>query len=129
MNFVDIFVRRRVLAYLLSAAIILAAVCFTGAYVVRAIHRRSATPTPAPVEPTEKAKEPGKGGEIQLTDAMAMLIGDPGLRGLVIKDAGYDAGQKLDWLRANIELSLADPGVGSEVAAMLADIMKSRGLA
>lgn len=72
--------------------------------------------------------EPGKGGEIQLTDAMAMLIGDPGLRGLVIKDPGYDAGQKLDWLRANVELSLDDPVVGPEVAAMVREIMAARGL-
>jgi UTP--glucose-1-phosphate uridylyltransferase len=73
--------------------------------------------------------EPGKGGEIQLTDAMAMLIGDPGLRGLVIKDAGYDAGQRLDWLRANLELSLDDPAAGTQVAEMLVEIMKARGLA
>ena len=72
--------------------------------------------------------EPGKGGEIQLTDAMAMLIGDPGLRGLVIKDAGYDAGQKLDWLRANIELALDDPAVGAEVAGLLTGIVRDRGL-
>ena len=71
---------------------------------------------------------PGKGGEIQLTDAMAMLIGDPGLRGLVIKDAGYDAGQKLDWLRANVELSLDDPGAGAQVVEMLTSIMRARGL-
>ena len=78
-------------------------------------------------ERLERTK-PGKGGEIQLTDAMAMLIGDPGLRGLVIKDAGYDAGQKLDWLRANVELSLDDPTMGTEVADMISRIMRSRGL-
>ncbi len=72
--------------------------------------------------------EPGRGGEIQLTDAMAMLIGDPGMRGLVIKEAGYDAGQKLDWLRANIELSLDDPEVGADVAEMLSGIVRARGL-
>ena len=62
--------------------------------------------------------EPGRGGEIQLTDAMAMLIGDPGLRGLVIDDIGFDAGQKADWLRANVELSLRNDTDGS-TAAML----------
>ncbi len=72
--------------------------------------------------------QPGKGGEIQLTDAMAMLIGDPGMRGLVIKHASYDAGQKLDWLRANVELSLDDPVGGTAVAEMLAEIVRSRGL-
>jgi len=56
--------RRRVV--LLSTAIILAAVFFTGAYVVRAILKRSTGPTPSPTEPTEKPKEPaapGKGGQ------------------------------------------------------------------
>ncbi len=72
--------------------------------------------------------EPGRGGEIQLTDAMAMLIGDPGMRGLVIKEAGYDAGQKLDWLRANIELSLDDPELGAGVAEMITSIARTRGL-
>jgi len=72
--------------------------------------------------------EPGKGGEIQLTDAMAMLIGHPGMRGLVIDKAGYDAGQKLDWLRANVELSLDDPADGAAVAEMLTEIVRSRGL-
>ncbi|MEM9465791.1 MAG: UTP--glucose-1-phosphate uridylyltransferase [Actinomycetota bacterium] len=61
---------------------------------------------------------PGRGGEIQLTDAMAQLIGDPGLRGLVIDDIGFDAGQKGDWLRANVELALREDTDGS-VAAML----------
>lgn len=72
--------------------------------------------------------EPGKGGEIQLTDAMAMLIGAGGLAGVVIEKAGYDAGQKLDWLRANVELALADPDVGSDVAEMLTGVVRDHGL-
>jgi len=67
--------------------------------------------------------EPGKGGEIQLTDAMAMLIGDPGLRGLVITESGFDAGQKLDWLRANVELALRDDADGT-VAEMLRNALR-----
>ncbi len=81
--------------------------------------------TPDIFEKLERT-EPGKGGEIQLTDAMEMLIGDTGLKGLVIDNAGFDAGQKLDWLRANIELSLDDPDAGPEVAAMLREIMAAR---
>jgi UTP--glucose-1-phosphate uridylyltransferase len=72
---------------------------------------------------------PGKGGEIQLTDAMAMLIGDAGLHGVIIEKAGFDAGQKLEWLRANIELSLDDPAQGGAVAEMLSAIVRDRGLA
>lgn len=69
---------------------------------------------------------PGRGGEIQLTDAMAMQIGDRGLRGLVIDDAGFDAGQKADWLRANVELSLRGAD-GADVAAMLRAALASNG--
>lgn len=70
--------------------------------------------------------EPGRGGEIQLTDAMALQIGDRGLRGLVIDDAGFDAGQKGDWLRANVELSLRGDD-GAAVAAMLRAALDANG--
>jgi UTP--glucose-1-phosphate uridylyltransferase len=72
--------------------------------------------------------QPGRGGEIQLTDAMAMLIESPGLHGVITGVGSYDTGQKLDWLRANIELALRDPGVGDEVADMLTSILASREL-
>ena len=71
---------------------------------------------------------PGKGGEIQLTDAMAMLIDDPGLHGVIVDSITYDAGQKLDWLRANIELGLDDPDVGSAMADILRRVVSERGL-
>ena len=71
---------------------------------------------------------PGHGGEIQLTDAMAMLIQDPGLFGVITKSGSYDTGQKLDWLRANIELALRDPDGGAEVGEMLDAIVKAREL-
>ncbi|RMH81771.1 MAG: UTP--glucose-1-phosphate uridylyltransferase [Actinomyces sp.] len=63
---------------------------------------------------------PGRGGEIQLTDALATLVDGPGLVGVVVASGSYDAGQRLDWLRANVELALADPDGGGEVAAMVA---------
>ncbi|HCH79120.1 MAG TPA: UTP--glucose-1-phosphate uridylyltransferase, partial [Acidimicrobiaceae bacterium] len=65
-------------------------------------------------------------GEIQLTDAMAMQIDDRGMRGLVVDDAGFDAGQKADWLRANVELSLRGDD-GADVAAMLRAALESNG--
>lgn len=71
---------------------------------------------------------PGKDGEIQLTDAMAMLIEHPGLHGVVTESASYDTGQKLDWLRANIELALRDPEIGADVAAMLTAVVEAREL-
>lgn len=49
---------------------------------------------------------PGKGGEIQLTDAMRLMCRKSGLYGLRFKGKRYDIGSKADWVRATIELSL-----------------------
>ena len=81
--------------------------------------------TPDIFEKLERT-EPGRGGEIQLTDAMAMQIDDRGMRGLVIDDIGFDAGQKADWLRANVELSLRGED-GVQTAAMLKAALESNG--
>ena len=74
----------------------------------------------------DRAHGAGEGGEIQLTDAMAMQIDDRGMRGLVVDGAGFDAGQKADWLRANVELSLRGDD-GADVAAMLRAALESNG--
>lgn len=81
--------------------------------------------TPDIFEKLERT-QPGRGGEIQLTDAMAMQIGDRGMRGLVIDDIGFDAGQKGDWLRANVELSLRGAD-GADVAAMIKAALAANG--
>ena len=49
---------------------------------------------------------PGKGGEIQLTDAMRLMCHKSGLYGLRFKGKRFDIGSKADWVRATIELSL-----------------------
>ncbi len=66
---------------------------------------------------------PGRGGEIQLTDALARLVGGPGLVGVVVGTGSYDAGQRFDWLRANIELALADADLGPRVRDLLAELV------
>lgn len=49
---------------------------------------------------------PGKNGEIQLTDSMAHLAKNEGLMGYQVKARRYDAGDKVGYLKANIELAL-----------------------
>lgn len=58
------------------------------------------------------ATEPGVGGEIQLTDAMAKVASGSGLYGVIGEHGSWDAGQKLDFLRAQVELGLAHPELG-----------------
>src|SRR6185369_5161680 len=52
---------------------------------------------------------PGVGGELQLTDAIQLLLQVEPVYGRVFTHGRYDIGQKLDFLRANIELALDRP--------------------
>ena len=51
--------------------------------------------------------EPGHGGEIQLTDALRRLIDEPGPGVVALRFPGtrYDIGDKIDYLRASVELA------------------------
>ena len=70
----------------------------------------------------------GVGGEIQLTDAIALLLADQTVYGYVFTDGRYDIGKKLDYLRATVELALDREDLGPEFRAMLADIVTRRGI-
>lgn len=66
---------------------------------------------------------PGVGNEIQLTDAMAKIAAGTGLYGVVDNRGSWDVGQKLDFLRAQVELGLAHPELGEEFRAILEKII------
>ncbi|WP_294239462.1 UTP--glucose-1-phosphate uridylyltransferase GalU [uncultured Sphingomonas sp.] len=63
------------------------------------------------------AQEPGAGGEIQLTDAMAKLIGRQPFHGFTFDGQRYDCGDKAGWLTANLALGLAREDIGPAVRA------------
>jgi UTP--glucose-1-phosphate uridylyltransferase len=63
--------------------------------------------------------KPGKGNEIQLTDAMKILNTRERMYAYLFKGRRYDIGNKLDWLKANIELAVNDEEVGEEVRRWL----------
>jgi UTP--glucose-1-phosphate uridylyltransferase len=52
---------------------------------------------------------PGKGGEIQLTDAMAILMREEGFIGYKFKGQRFDAGDKFGFIQANIYYALKNP--------------------
>ncbi len=49
---------------------------------------------------------PGKNGEVQLTDALRILLRDEPLYGYRFEGRRFDIGTKLDWFRAHVELTL-----------------------
>jgi UTP--glucose-1-phosphate uridylyltransferase len=71
---------------------------------------------------------PGRGGELQLTDAIALLLEEQTVYGQRFKEGRYDIGQKVDFLRANIELALDRPDVGPQVEEWLRDLVRRRNL-
>ncbi|WP_413289353.1 UTP--glucose-1-phosphate uridylyltransferase [Bdellovibrio sp. HCB337] len=56
-----------------------------------------------------KVAKPSLGGEIQLTDSMKVLCDKKGLNAMTFKASRFDAGDKLGYLQANIELGLRNP--------------------
>jgi UTP--glucose-1-phosphate uridylyltransferase len=58
---------------------------------------------------------PGKGGEVQLTDALRCLNQLERLHGYVFEGTRYDIGDKLGWLKATFEMALDDPELGPEL--------------
>lgn len=59
-----------------------------------------------------RGTKPGFGGEIQLSDAMNTLAKKSGLMAMKIEGRRFDAGDKLGFLMANVELALQHPELG-----------------
>ena len=62
-----------------------------------------------------EAGEKGAGGEIQLTDAMAKMIGTQPFHGFTFAGERYDCGDKAGYIQANLALALARDDIGPQV--------------
>jgi UTP--glucose-1-phosphate uridylyltransferase len=62
---------------------------------------------------------PGRGGELQLTDALRLLAQEHGLWAYIYEGRSYDAGDKLGFLKATVEMGLKNPEFGEEFRAYL----------
>jgi UTP--glucose-1-phosphate uridylyltransferase len=58
--------------------------------------------------------KPGKGGEIQLTDAIALLLDDEPVLAYRYQGVRYDCGSKLGYLQATVDLGRQHPEIGGE---------------
>ena len=74
--------------------------------------------TPRIFELLAKAR-PGRGGEIQLTDAISALLGEEQITAMRLPGKRYDCGSKLGYLKASVEFGLRHPEVGKEFARYL----------
>ena len=68
--------------------------------------------------------ETGAGGEIQLTDAMAKMIGNQPFHALTYKGQRYDCGNRLGFLEANVAVALNRPDTASDTRALLSRLLK-----
>ncbi len=57
---------------------------------------------------------PGKGGEIQLTDALKSLLQKKPVYGYLFEGKRYDGGDKIGYLKATVELALKNPTVSKQ---------------
>lgn len=67
------------------------------------------------------AHEAGAGGEIQLTDAMAKMLGGKPFHGLQFEGIRYDCGSKLGFIHANIALAMDRPEFADALLPLLKD--------
>jgi UTP--glucose-1-phosphate uridylyltransferase len=73
-----------------------------------------------------RVTKPGKGGEIQLTDALQVLAQLPadaggGVRGVIFNGRRYDTGDRLSYLQAVITLACERDDLGPELRSWLVD--------
>jgi UTP--glucose-1-phosphate uridylyltransferase len=79
--------------------------------------------TPEVFEYIDRTK-PGKGGEIQLTDAMRLMAAARAMYGLRFDGRRYDIGNKLDFLKTNILFGLKRDDLGPELRDFIREIAK-----
>jgi UTP--glucose-1-phosphate uridylyltransferase len=71
--------------------------------------------------------QPGYGGEIQLTDALAKLVRTQGVYGYTFDHGRYDIGMKIDYLRATVEIALMRDDLGPAFRTFLRELCAREG--
>jgi UTP--glucose-1-phosphate uridylyltransferase len=62
---------------------------------------------------------PGKGGEIQLTDALQLLLRREPIHGVVLRAKRHDIGNPVDWLKTNLLFASHDPATWDALRPMV----------
>jgi UTP--glucose-1-phosphate uridylyltransferase len=72
--------------------------------------------------------QPSPTNKIELTDAISILLREQTVYGYTFEQGRYDIGNKLDYLRATVELALDREDLGPEFRAFLADLVQRKRL-
>lgn len=67
----------------------------------------------------------GAGGEIQLTDAIARLVGEGSVKAYRFEGTRYDCGSKLGYLEATVALAREHPELGKDFREFLANLQRT----
>jgi UTP--glucose-1-phosphate uridylyltransferase len=67
--------------------------------------------------------KPGKGGEIQLTDALKMLCGRTPMHGVVLKAKRHDIGNPIDWLKTNLAFARRDEAIWAQIKPLVEQLL------
>jgi UTP--glucose-1-phosphate uridylyltransferase len=71
-----------------------------------------------------EGQEKGAGGEIQLTDAMAQMIGRQPFHAVTFNGNRYDCGSKVGYIEANLALALQRPDMAEQIRALALNLLK-----
>ncbi|MDI9607561.1 MAG: UTP--glucose-1-phosphate uridylyltransferase GalU [Atribacterota bacterium] len=82
--------------------------------------------TPSIFEAIERTP-PGRGGEIQLTDAIRALLGREEVYALELRGKHFGVGDKVGYLKANIAFALEREDIGEEIKTFLREILQEEG--
>lgn len=72
---------------------------------------------------TLESQEKGAGGEIQLTDAMARMIGEQPFHAVTFAGQRFDCGSKAGFVEATLSLALQRPDMADEVRAIMKKLL------
>jgi UTP--glucose-1-phosphate uridylyltransferase len=72
--------------------------------------------------------EPGVGGEVQLTDAINALAQEQAVYAYLFEGGRFDIGNKLDYVKATIEIAIDRENLGKDLKRWLADLVERKKL-
>lgn len=72
-----------------------------------------------------ESTKPGKGGEIQLTDALKRLCEREPMHGVLVTARRHDIGNPVDWLKTNLTFARRDPEMWRQIRPLIERLLEA----